>query len=299
MRLSAIQFIVKLSVLLSSLLLVQGCVNLEAVRDFSKQSAALTSASDALDYRLAWPERRKEYDDIAKSLPPKGGTPASGPTLPATKMDKAQEKTIKSVHIALASYMEKLGELADDKIIDVSPKVDGLVKNLDNLPDSDDDRKKSNAAYGAILKLLKLPLDAYRQAKIKDLIIENDDSVQQLTNLLAAQTKNISMSIESERGNVLLWLKETDRKYPQQASLMYAIQKRNVKSEIEEKYKGKAEAINSYSAALTKIGETHHDMAEKLQKYDTDAFKLLESNLKSAKEQIEQARKQYAAAFDN
>ncbi len=299
MRMAAIQSFVKVSVSLFFMLLLHGCVNLEAVRDFSKQSAALTSASDALDYRLAWPERRKEYDDIAKSLPPKGGEPASGPTLLPTKLDETQEKAIKSVHIALATYMEKLGELADDKIIDVSSQVDGLVKNLDDLPDADDDRKKTNAAYGAILKLLKLPLDAYRQAKVKDLIIENDESVLQLTSLLSAQTKNISMSIESERGNVLLWLKETDRKYPQKASFMYEVQKRSAKLEIEEKYKGKAEAVNLYSAALTKIGKTHHDMAEKLKTYDKDGFKLLESNLKSAKEQIEQARKQYKAAFDN
>lgn len=146
MQLSASQSIVKLSTLLLSLLLMQGCVNLEAVRDFSKQSAALTSASDALDYRLAWPERRKEYDDIASSLPPKNGTPASGPSLKATVLDEKQVEAIKSIHITLATYMEKLGELADDKIIDVSSQVDGLVKNLNDLPDVNDDRKKSNAA---------------------------------------------------------------------------------------------------------------------------------------------------------
>lgn len=80
---------------------------------------------------------------------------------------------------------------------------------------------------------------------------------------------------------------------------MYVIQKNNAKSEIEGKYKGKAEAVESYSVALTKIGSTHHEMAEKLKVYDKEAFKLLQSNLESAKNQIEEARKQYEAAFDD
>lgn len=299
MQSSAIQSSVRLSTLLFSLLLFQGCVNLEAVRDFSKQSAALSSASDALDYRLAWPDRKKEYDDIASSLPPKNGKPARGPTLKATELNEKQVNAIKSVHIVLATYMEKLGELADDKVIDVSSQVDGLVKNLDDLPNVNDDRKKSNAAYGSILKLVKLPLDAYRQAKIRSLIIENDDSIQQLTTLLSAQTKNLANSIKSEPGNVLLWFKETDEKYPQPPSLMYLIQKKEAKDEIEERYKGKAEAVESYSKAITKIGSTHHEMAEKLKSYDKEAFKLLQSNLESAKKQIEAARKQYKAAFND
>lgn len=288
---------VKLSGTLIALLILQGCANLEGVRDFSNQSAALAAAPQAVDYWVGWGERSKRFDAVLNRLPPKNGIKAEGPAGPDSSLTKPQIEAVKSLHALLAAYMTKLGALADDDLVDVSRQVNGLVTNLDALPLVTDEKKKANAAYGSILKLVKLPLSAYRHYKLKELIIENDESIQQLTSILATSLGSVSKFITAEKYSVLSWYDETTRQYPIPANFTSAFQWEKDKRSIVEIYDNKAEAIAAYDAALRKVGEMHHKMATELNSFNTDSFKRLVEELKAAKKEISKAREEYKAAF--
>ncbi|MBA1376677.1 hypothetical protein [Pseudomonas brassicacearum] len=298
-RIKTWKLTVKLSGALVALIILHGCANLEEVRDFSNQSAALAAAPQAVDYWVGWGERSKRFDAILNRLPPKNGIKAEGPVGPNSTLTKPQIEAVKSLHALLAAYMTKLGALADDDLVDVSKQVDGLVTNLDALPLATDEKKKANAAYGSILKLVKLPLNGYRHYKLKELIVENDGSVQQLTNILATSLGSISKFISAEKYSVLSWYDETTRQYPIPANFTSAYQWEKDKRSVVEIYDNKAEAIAAYDVALRKVGEMHHKMAMELSSFNTDSFKRLVGELKVAKNEISKTREEYKAAFKN
>lgn len=293
MRFSTSQFVISLL----TLLLLQGCANLETVRDFSNQSAALAAVPQSVDYWAGWGERSKRFDLLLNKLPRKDGVRVEGPVGPDSTLTKEQIASVKSLHAVLSAYMTKLGALADDDLVDVSKQVDGLVENLDKIPGVTDEGEIENAAYGAILKLVKLPLDGYRHYKIKELIIENDDHVQRLTSILSVSTRSVARFVTEERNSVLNWYDQTSRDFPPPANLSGAMQWDRDRREVVGSYNSKAEAIEAYAVAIRKVGEMHHKMAGELSSFNTDSFKRLAAELKSAKSEIEAARKQYKDAF--
>jgi hypothetical protein len=173
-----------------------GCANLETVRDFAKQSAALTAGPEIIDYWGTWDERSKRFDTAIAKLPPRNGDLPHGPTSPLSAPTKEELEAVKALQAVLSAYMSKLGSLADDNLTDVSKQVDGLVENLNKLPgdSSEEKRKARNSAYGTIIKLVKLPLEAYRHYEVQKLIRENDDNIQLLTEGLSTAMDSFSSS---------------------------------------------------------------------------------------------------------
>jgi len=281
-------------------LLLSSCANLETVRDFSKQSSVLTSGTEAIDYWGNWDERSKQYNNIIVNLPSKNNVTPKGPTGPITKPTKEELDAIKSLHVVISTYMDKLGNLAADNMTDVSKQVDGLVENLNNLPSSlaNEKKKEVNNSYGGILKLLKLPLDAYRKHKVKKLIMNNDKNIQALIEGLSVAMDSVANFISLEEKNVLAWYTKMERNYPSKPSFKSAFQGMNDRASISSKYEIKVNALKSYTKALKTIADTHQKMAEDLSQFDTDSFKRLIMSLKIAKQKIIDARDQYRKAFN-
>lgn len=207
--------------------LLTGCANLETVRNFAKQSASLTSGSDAIDFWGKWNERSKRFDAVIAKLPSKeeGKTP-EGPTSPINVPTKEELEAVKALQSVISAYMDKLGSLAEDDIIDVSKQVDGLVENLNKLPSDipDEKQKKVNAAYGAVIKLVKLPLNAYRHYKIRELIRENDHNIQMLTAGLSVSMGSIAKFTELEKNSVLNWYEIITLRYSSPSNFSSAYQ---------------------------------------------------------------------------
>lgn len=289
----------KLASGVAAAIFLSGCANLESVRDFSKQSASLTSGPQAIDYWASWDERSKRFNAIVNKLPPLNNVPAKGPTGPLAPPSKEQVQAIKSLQAVLSAYMSKLGALAEDDVVDVSKQVEGLVENLDNLPaSSSDERKKANAAYGEIIKLVKLPLDAYRHRKIKNLIVENDKNIQDLTNGLSVAMGSVAKFAAAEKTSVLGWYEVITGDYPAPYNFASAYQWEKDRKSISEAYDSKAEAISAYEKALKKIGFLHSEMAEKLSAFNSQSFKILAASLQDARDEMIAARTQYKEAFE-
>jgi len=304
MRSPAIRPILKLSVCILISISLNGCANLEEIRDFSKQSAAITASTQAFDYELQWKERKAEYTSISKNYPAKSdgnGLKAGSFDVPKAntlELNEAEIKSVRSVHTTLANYMLAISALADDSAIETNSKVDELVKDLNEfpLPADEAERKKRNEAYGAILKLIKLPLEAWRQYELRQVIIEADPDITTLTNLLSLQTANMAHRINTEGREVDSWYARRVSDYPAE-SFVQAVegdQARKARlTDTTEKYNA---AIAS-SEAIAKFGTIHHQMAEDLGTFNTRSVKTLISNIKTARLEVEKARDQYKNAF--
>lgn len=285
--------------IVATAIFLSGCANLESVRDFSKQSASLTSGPQAIDYWASWDERSKRFNAVVNKLPPLNNAPAKGPTVPLAPPSKEQVQAIKSLQAVLSAYMSKLGALAEDDVVDVSKQVDGLVENLNSLPaNNSDERKKANAAYGEIIRLVKLPLDAYRHRKIKQLIVENDQNIQALTGGLSVAMGSVAKFTTAEKVSVLTWYDLITGDYPAPYNFANAYQWEKDRNSIAEAYDSKAEAISAYENALKTIGSLHSEMAENLSTFNSQSFKILASSLQDAKDEIIAARTQYKEAFE-
>lgn len=291
---------IRMIAIAATVFLLTSCANLESVRNFAKQSAVLTSDQEAVDYWGKWNERSKSFDAIVAKLPQKDGKTPKGPISPKSVPTKEELQAIKALQSVLSAYMSKLGSLAENDITDVSKQVDGLVENLNKLPSDmpEEKQKKVNAAYGALIKLVKLPLEAYRHYKVRELIRENDNNIQLLTEGLSVAMGSVAKFSKQEKNSVLNWYEIITIEYPAPPNFSSAYQWGKDRSSIIEKYEDKSSGIVAYQKALQTIGNSHHKMANDIGVFNTESFKRLASSLKDARDQIVSARDQYRKAFE-
>ncbi|MGJ7516311.1 hypothetical protein ACSFE6_18535 [Pseudomonas baetica] len=312
MRVSAVNRFAKTYSAVALLTILSACVNLEEVQKFSSQSAALTASNEINSYLKEGPERQKEYEYISQRLVESVDCSAVAnddePCPPVLKaplfpfgLTSDNQRAIASLHKVISKYMANLAVLAGDNLVSVEGSVNDLVSNLNNLPytvnaDSKEKKEKQNAAYGAILKLISIPQDIWRQYELKKVIEENDESVMTLTVLLSQVLKDQSDQIEKEKVVVDSWYDEALAKFPPKSmdGLLTVAQSRNAKlADI----LAKKNAALKYSAALKEIGDTHHKLAVESGSLDSDSGKRIIAYVKAAREKVVAARKQYDEAF--
>ncbi|MFH1135277.1 MAG: hypothetical protein V1816_04250 [Pseudomonadota bacterium] len=281
-------------------LMISSCANLTAVRDFAKQSASLTSGQEVIDYWSEWNERSKEFDDIiAKLSTIKGKTPITLPG-PINTPSKEETDNVKALLLVISMYMNKLGGLAEDDAVDLSKQADGLVASLNKLPSEipEEKQKKINTAYGSIIKLIKLPLDAYRRYKIQEIVKENDENIQLLIGGLKSSIGSVAKFIEGEKSGVINWYHLITEEYPACLNFSSAYQWKKDKESIIEPYNKKIAAIHSFQNALETIGKSHAKIKTDLSSFNTESSKQLFLFLDDACKQIVSAHEQYIIAFE-
>lgn len=283
-------------------LTLSGCANLEGVRDFAKKSAALSSGTEAVQYWASWDKRSKALAEITTGL-----SKAVAPAAPKVATDD-EVKSVLALHGALAAYMSTLGDLADGSLPDVSKQVDGLVENANKFPiaaseglteeQAKEKREKINSAYGSLIKLLKLPLQAYQHTKVRQFVEQNDEHVQRIIEGLSLSSRAFEDFFVAERGNVESWYNLNSSLYPAAPSLLAAFQSAEQKSALLQSYDDKAKALKSYRAALKTIGEEHQKLVTGITNFNSGTLKHTLSSLADAREQVIQARDEYRKAFD-
>lgn len=154
-------------------LLLSGCANLQAVRDFAMISAATADYQQIVADYATSPTRQKRY------YPPRFAS-----QLDATAETRAEQRVkLEAVQSLLVTYMTTLGDLAADELPNVDAEIDTLGKTLEKTPFvGDGDAKISKAtasAAGTIAKILtRTVLDQWRQKRLRRIIQEADPSVQ-------------------------------------------------------------------------------------------------------------------------
>ncbi|WMW03894.1 hypothetical protein [Pseudomonas entomophila] len=299
-----------------------GCVNLEEVQKFTEQSAALSSSNEITGYLDKGAARRAKLEETNNSLlysvncdeyssrqariqkkkkseitcPPL----LTVPPFPAG-LNEDNKKSIASLHVVISDYMAKLAVLSGSDVVSLDKSTDELVSNLNKLPytaesASKEEKEKRNAAYGAMVKLISIPLDLWRQHELKRIIQENDESIGTLANLLASILRDQAGKIDSESKVVSNWYNLADSTFPADTleGALYVKNERDAKlAEISSKKK----AAEAYSEALLEIKNTHHKLATESGSLDSDSGKQIIEYVKAAREKVVAARKQYDEAF--
>lgn len=170
-----------LTFLLTFVLLVAGCANLQAIRQFAQSSTeAETYKAIASDY-AAVPEREKYY-----SL-----TKFHAAYDKEKKARGDQIKALIDIQKVIAEYMDALGELAADELVSYDKSIDSLTEGLKATKALDDAEIQ---AFGAITKLLARAMtDAYRQKKLNQVITEANAPLQ---TLISAQIRFVKIYIK-------------------------------------------------------------------------------------------------------
>ena len=109
---------------------------------------------------------------------------------------------------------------------------------------------------------------------------------------------SIAKFADAEKDSVLNWYSIITDDYPPEPTFSSVYQWEKDRASIISIYDGKEKALIAYSKALTSIAKSHQKMAKDLSSFNTDSFKRLVVSLKSAREQIIDARDQYRKAFN-
>ena len=161
-------------------LLISGCTDLSAVRDFAQTSSSITASEPVL---LGWPH----IYETARILAASSQLRARAPDLQLMLKEEAQAANADvplavQAGKALGLYMNVLAALADDKLPDVSDQASSISSSLNALGAVN---SNDHDATAALLKLIGISLDAWRQVAISDLVRGANNDVQTIAIFLA------------------------------------------------------------------------------------------------------------------
>lgn len=159
--------------------LLAGCVNLQAISDYSASARAVLADTTAA---ARWRDSEKRL--VAWGRPGDACPVGRTGRLPQADFDAAFEQAAQ-VHGVLGRYFKALGELASDKLPLPTAATDTTLSAIKKagVPVS----AEHQAAVSALSQLLSRSLDGYRQAQLRDLMnrtqADVDLSIQLLTRL--------------------------------------------------------------------------------------------------------------------
>lgn len=258
-----------LCAILAGGLLVAGCADLQAVREFAKTSAATADYQQIIANYLTSPDRQKLYQpekflDQLDAL---------------TKVRVEQKPKLEAAQAVLVAYMSALGDLAADELPKIDTGIDALGSALEKakfVGGGDEFINKETAtAASSIAKVLgRAVLDHGRQAQIVRIIKEADASVQIVTTgLREIVLQDFGRSLDAEA--------EAVRKYFD-APIADAISRnepdmvpplaRILRLEHLDRVAARRAKLEAYAEVLSKIGKGHADLRENVEGLDNAAL---------------------------
>ena len=158
-----------IKIYLSSILLLgllQGCVDLKAIQDFAKISSESAEYTSLVDDYLDFHNRQKRYRPAEQHAQLEG---------------KAQERMTRKTELLLRQqvieeYMEALGNLASDEIVDQSSELTNLTSALKNQAGAS---QAETDAFGKMAGVLANAVsDQWRKRQLEQLIERSNDPLQ-------------------------------------------------------------------------------------------------------------------------
>jgi len=261
----------KLKILFCSLLLLgltQGCVDLKAIQDFANISAESAEYTTLVDRYLEFPNRQKRYQPEDRHA-----------QLEAMAQERLSRKTeLLLRHDVIEEYMEALGGLAADEIVDQSEELSQLTTKLQNQAGTS---PAETEAFGKIAGVLTNAIgDKWRKRQIQELIERSNGPLQTILNSLkqivvegfGGDDQNEQFAIQSYYRT-----KITQSNDPAGIAALMEWQERR-----EENLAAHTQAIQAYAAILEKISEGHQKLYD--ERNDLAKAQLIQQIKKSAKE---------------
>jgi hypothetical protein len=256
-------------------LLVSACVDLTAVHEFANTGSQIAANASVIS---DW----KDTYNVAHQAALSPELHKSDPEL-VRILEENKERLEQYTPLAgtashtLSLYLQTLALLADDKLPDVSSQAKSIDNSLVALK-VESTNTKGLAAKGsaqAILQLLEIPLDLWRQYKLKDIILKSDKDVQILTRFLSDAADEIN-TLDKNAGEILTKYYEVSSLNTRDSGVR-ALLRRTVWEEDESTTTSRQQAAKA-AAAFTTIGKDHAALAKSADDLSGSAVKTTLAN---------------------
>ena len=260
-----------LKIFLSSFLLLgltQGCVDLKAIHDFANISAESAEYTALVDQYLEFPNRQKRYQPTERH-----------PQLEAMAHKRlAQKSELLLRHKVFEEYMEALGKLASDEIVDQSQELSQLTNTLQSQAGTS---PAETEAFGKMAGILTNAIsDKWRKRQLQQLIERSNDPLQ---TILKSLKQIIRDGFGGDDQNEQFAIQSYYRTKISQSTDPAGIAALMEWQELREKtVADHARAIQTYAAVLDEISEGHQMLYD--ERKDLTAGQLLTQIKHSAKE---------------
>jgi hypothetical protein len=258
-------------VLLSALLLLgltQGCVNLKAIQDFANISAESAEYTDLVDNYVDFPHRQKRYQPENRHA-----------QLEAMAQERQAQKTALLLRQdVIEQYMEALGKLAADEIVDQSEELSQLTNNLQNQAGTS---PAETEAFGKIAGVLTNAIgDKWRKRQIQELIERSNGPLQTiLKSLQQIVTDGFGGDDQNEQFAIQSYYRTKIAQSNDPAGIAALMEWQESR---EENLAAHTQAIQAYSALLEKISEGHQKLYD--ERNDLAKAELLQQIKQTVKE---------------
>jgi len=257
-------------VILIGALFLTGCANLQAVREFSKTSAATADYRQIVTDYVGSPNRQKRYQPERSAAQLKALADARA----------VQKPSLEGAQKVLVEYMAALGDLAADELPIVDNEIDALGNALEQakfIGDADAAIKKETAtAASTIVKVLsRAVLDHWRQSQVRQIIRETDQSLQTVVaGLREIVLKDFTASLDTEAEAIRKYFEKpiadaTSRNEPDAVPPLARI----LWLEHQDQLAMRRGKLAAYAEVLTTIGKGHADLRTNIDKLDDEALK--------------------------
>lgn len=187
--------VVKILIICLTVILA-GCADLTAIRDFSKISADSAGFTKIVDDYA-------QSDDmqLAYMYPPLEKSGEIDRLKNESKARADQAKELLNVLKAVESYMSALGDLASDQIVDSSTNIQKLMTEINAATPIDPKLSKSASAIASLVS--KMITDGYRQRNLREAINEANPYIQDIDKSLALLLqKGFPLALRAEKTSV-------------------------------------------------------------------------------------------------
>jgi hypothetical protein len=261
-------------------LAVSGCVDLAPVRDYADAAGNLVSGREIVD---RWKNSDVELQRRTEALFDKPVPPRRDEA--TQKRAEAAANELYKVHDVLGEYFAAVAQLAADELPNVDKQTASLSDAITML-----DRNfgaPEQAAFQAVVGLLSLPLDAYRQKQLGLLLASQRDNIDRLLSILERSSAVIASDLKAEQQAVAdpfsRLLGDVDN-----PALRFLVRERMLE-EQRTGYRELFSSISRYQGALADVRSKHASIARALNS-DRTQLKQTLMNLNRARVRLVAAR---------
>jgi chromosome segregation ATPase len=263
------------------------CVNLEAVRDYSKAASDLTGGKEIAS---RWGQSNDVLNMHTAAIDIKFGPRRSDEDQKLAEMAIVE---LNKIHDVLGQYFSAVAELAADDVPKVEKQaesISGAIKTIDN-----NFSEADQTAFKAIVNLLALPLDAYRHRELRKLLKSQQSNVDKLLSVLDRAVLVIDSDLKAEQAHV-------ESRFAQllgnitDPGIRFVIRHQS-KAEQEKGYPESFSAIKKYRAAIAVVRSKHKQVGQNLES-DKETLERTLRSLREARDQIRAARSAIDKAFN-
>ena len=229
-------------------LIVSGCANLTAIREFASTSSDAAQYSQLVVAYVDTPSRMKRYEPVSQRA-----------TLDRQVGERmAQQERLLLRQKLIQEYMDALGQLAGDELTIYDKELDALGNAAKTAKFVD---QGEATAFAAVSKVLVLAVtDRWRRGKLVTLIEETDGPFQVVVGaLVKVVEQDFAADIANEREALNKYYTGLEGEGKDTAGLAALAEWRELR---EGQIKGHEIAIRNYTVVLKTIAVGHHKLYE-------------------------------------